>query len=288
MTLKKKISRREFIQLSSLATAGLVAAACAGAGEQVAEQVEEQAEEAAPEVVAETEEEAVEAAPPAGKYNEAPMLADLVARGELPPVDERLPNNPLVVETLEGIGNYGGTVRRGFKGVSDRWGPTKMQNESLTWYNPDLTVRPNLAESWEINEDASEWTFHLREGMKWSDGQPLDSESFRWWYENVLLNETLTPVPPGNHSTGSPSVLMQMEFPDQHTVKMIFAHPNPLYANVVTRNPGCGTDLTPGHYLQQFHIDLTDDPATLEQQVSEAGFETWDQFFVDRTAAGGI
>lgn len=281
MTLKKKISRREFIQLSSLATAGLVVAACAGTQEQVAEQVEEQVEEKAVEVVAETKEEVKEVTPP-GKYNEAPMLAELVQAGQLPPVDERLPKNPLVVDTLEGIGNYGGTVRRGFRGVSDRWGPTKMQNEALTWYNPDLTVRPNMAESWELSEDASEWTFHLREGLKWSDGQPLDSESFKWWYENVLLNETLTPAPPGNWSTGAPPVLMEMEFPDQHTIKMNFAQPNPLFLFVTTRNPNCGTDLTPGHYLKQFHIDLTDDPAAVEQQVVEAGFETWDQLFVDR------
>jgi len=43
------------------------------------------------------------------QYNEAPMLAEKVAKGELPPVEERLPENPLVIEPVEGIGQYGGT-----------------------------------------------------------------------------------------------------------------------------------------------------------------------------------
>ena len=46
-------------------------------------------------------------------YNEAPMLADMVAAGDLPPVEERLPDNPLVLEPFEEIGTYGGTLRRG-------------------------------------------------------------------------------------------------------------------------------------------------------------------------------
>ena len=44
-------------------------------------------------------------------YNEAPMLAAMVRAGELPPVDERLPSNPKVVEPYDSIGQYGGTLR---------------------------------------------------------------------------------------------------------------------------------------------------------------------------------
>ena len=62
------------------------------------------------------------------------------------------------------IGKYGGTIRRGFKGVSDRWGPTKHIDRCLVWFDKDLVMQPRLAESWEFNADASEWTFHLREG----------------------------------------------------------------------------------------------------------------------------
>ena len=46
-----------------------------------------------------------------GAYHEAPMLAAMVKAGQLPPVDERLPSNPKVVEPYDSIGQYGGTLR---------------------------------------------------------------------------------------------------------------------------------------------------------------------------------
>jgi peptide/nickel transport system substrate-binding protein len=134
---------------------------------------------------------------------EAPMLAELVQAGTLPPLAERLPESPCVCPMMEMTGKYGGIIRRGFKGVSDRWGPTKVKSECLAWFNADLSVRPNIAESWAMNEEASEWTWTLRKGTKWSDGHPFTSEDFQWWYEHQILNETLTPSPP---YTGPPVV----------------------------------------------------------------------------------
>ena len=52
-----------------------------------------------------------EMAEPMGKYRESPMLAAMVAAGELPPVDERLPVNPFVRQVEEEIGEYSGTMR---------------------------------------------------------------------------------------------------------------------------------------------------------------------------------
>ena len=44
-------------------------------------------------------------------FREAPSLASRVARGELPPLRQRLPRDPYVIEPAEGIGQYGGTLR---------------------------------------------------------------------------------------------------------------------------------------------------------------------------------
>ena len=44
-------------------------------------------------------------------FRQSPVLDELVAAGELPPVEERLPDDPIVVEPLDGIGTYGGTAR---------------------------------------------------------------------------------------------------------------------------------------------------------------------------------
>ena len=52
-------------------------------------------------------------------YSEAPALAALVAAGELPPVEERLPANPLVVEPIDSVGVYGGIWNRAWRGIND-------------------------------------------------------------------------------------------------------------------------------------------------------------------------
>ena len=268
----QSISRREFMRVSGVAAAGAVAVAC-GAGGEPAPMEEAPADTAA---------ESSEAAPatPASQYSEAPMLAEMVAAGDLPPVDERLPVNPMVMPVAESNGNYGGTFRRGFKGVSDRWGPTKMQDRGLSWYDQNLNMQPRMAESWEINDDASEWTFHLREGMSWSDGTPFTTEAIRWWWEEDETNTTISPSIGGTWVSGPERTPMELEIVDDTTVTFKFPLPNPLYVYRLgrqTRNL-----YLPGHYLKQFHMDLTDDQDKLQGQVEEAGFNSWEEYYTDR------
>jgi len=264
------LSRRDFIRASAVAGAASLAAACA----------QPAATPEAPPVAAPTTP-PTEPSPPTGvaRYSEAPMLAEMVAKGELPSVEERLPENPVVWPVFESIGKYGGTMRRGFKGVSDRWGPTKLTRRRLNWYNPDLTVRCDLAEGWEINEDASVWTFHLRKGGKWSDGEPFTSKDFRYYYEDVLLNTDITPAIGSDWKAGSGAdeKVVELETPDDFTVVFKFVAPKPLLHYVM----GNATPFAPGQYMQQFHAKYAD-PAVLNKQAQSAGFETWVQYYQDR------
>ena len=268
---RRVVSRRQFIQLSALTATSIALAACATGGAPAAEAP------AAAEAATPTAASAAAAAP--SQYNEAPMLAELVAQGQLPPVDQRLPTNPTVIEVVERTGNYGGTMRRAFKGVSDRWGPTKVQDGSLIRYDLALAKHPDLIDSWEINEDATACTLHLREGVKWSDGTAFDSSAFTWWAEHVLNNATLTLAPPVNFSTGNPRANMTVEAPDNYTVQFTFANPKPLFIDFMSRDQ----PFTPGHYMEQFHMDLTADKSGLEAKIKEAGFESWDQYYTDRS-----
>ena len=54
-------------------------------------------------------------------FKEAPQLAELVKAGKLPPVQERVSQDPLVIKPVHEIGKYGGTWRRGFSGPADFW-----------------------------------------------------------------------------------------------------------------------------------------------------------------------
>ena len=300
MTQKRKITRRQFLQVSTIATVGAVSAACAGAEpteappqEAPAEEVKEEApaeptEAPAEEVKEEAPAEPTEApaeAPAAAGGGEAPMLADLVASGELPPVAERLPKNPAVTPVNDGIGNYGGTIRRGFRGVSDRWGPTKMNDHFYAWFDKDLNLIPHLAESWETNDDASEWTFHLREGTKWSDGVEFTTDDLVWWYENVMLNTDLFPSVYNKWTTGIEKDPMELEAVDKYTFKMKFVQGYPLLIYELTRGVGMESfgvgNTVPSHYMKQFHIDFGDAEA-IQAAATEAGFETWVEYYQDQ------
>jgi peptide/nickel transport system substrate-binding protein len=290
------ISRREFIRLSAVITAGAGLAACAGEAPPpvVAPTSPAAPPTTAPAAAAATTAPAAGAATAApaaaattapaaaapGKYTEAPMLADLVKAGKLPPVDQRLPKNPVVLDGIEGVGKYGGTIRRGYSGVSDYFGPNKVQQVSLVWYKDDLTIRPDLAESWKVSDDAKQWTFKLREGLKWSDGKDFTTDDFKWWYDNVLKNEKLTNLQYTGHAswvTGKDRTVMKAEFPDKLTAVFTFADANPLFLFQVTR----GQPFAPTEHMKQFHIDFAD-KAKLEADTKAAGFDTWDKFFDDR------
>ncbi len=274
------MSRREFLRISSLAAAGTIAAAC------VQPVTTPEAPQPAPPTAAATTAAPAPTQPPAtpapavARFQEAPTLAALVQGGALPPVDERLPENPDVCPMLEGAGKYGGIMRRAFKGVSDYWGPSKTVGNNLTWFNFDLSVRASLAESWETSADGASWTFHLRRGTRWSDGVPFTSADFVWYWDHVLKNADLTKSPPAGWSTGSPRVLAELETPDDDTVVFRFAHPNPLFAYQVIGHVTQG--FVPGHYMAQFHIDTADDKAALLAKVQAAGFQTWDQLYLDQ------
>ena len=103
---------------------------------------------------------------------ESPILAELVAEGELPPVEERVGPEPLVLQGVDGIGNYGGTWMRAATSPGDvgviGW---RLAGATLLRWSPmGNPVVPHIAKGWEVNDDNTEWTFHLRRGMRWSDG----------------------------------------------------------------------------------------------------------------------
>ncbi|MBV7332273.1 ABC transporter substrate-binding protein [Chloroflexi bacterium TSY] len=269
-----QISRREFIQLSAFATAGTVLAACGG-GAPAAE---------APAEAADTEASSAEAEAPAGPpgtYNEAPMLAEMVQNGELPPVDERLPGNPLVLEGLDGTGNYGGLWRAGFRGQADHFAIRQVTIRGLLSVNQELTVNPMVAESWEVSDDATQYTFHLREGMKWSDGEPFTSADFVYWFEEEIKNETLPPTFPGwlTSPVDGEDVPVELSAPDATTVVFKFGGPNALFhmeGGIILDVP-----VRPAHYMKQFHPDHTEDTAALDQAIADANLDSWTELYAD-------
>jgi peptide/nickel transport system substrate-binding protein len=223
------------------------------------------------------------------QYQEAPVLAARVAAGELPPVEERLPQEPFVVGpgvllSMESLpdwepGQYGGTLRSAH--FRPDWNPDifVMINEPLL-SAPDLGVdgiRGNVLKDFEVNEDNTEFIFYMREGMKWSDGEPVTTEDVRFVYEDIYLNEKLSPTFPrrfrtGFSATGEP---MTLEVIDDYTFKITYPEPyGGFLRNLVIEGWNGYTELIrPAHYLKQFHINYTTleelEPLLREQNLTD-------------------
>src|SRR5687767_10163065 len=103
-------------------------------------------------------------------FKEAPQLAELVKAGKLPPVAERIGQDPLVVKPLREIGKYGGTLRRGFTGPGDKFNGRRFAgiDNVLYWDYSATKIVPNIARAWEEQDSGRTLLIHLRRGMRWS------------------------------------------------------------------------------------------------------------------------
>ena len=107
------------------------------------------------------------------------MLAARVAAGQLPPVEERIPFDPVVQEMLaDGVGRYGGTlqVSESIGFMNHRGGELTTQMLDiylLTMQQETLEIVPNIAAGYAVADDGLTVTLELRPGTKWSNGDPF-------------------------------------------------------------------------------------------------------------------
>ena len=205
-------------------------------------------------------------------FNEAPMLADMVAAGDLPPVEDRLPDRSdiMVVQPRESIGSYGGEL------TFNATNPTSFGNTGFTAWDQHLTgfstnwetIFPEIAKSVELSDDLTVATVSLRRGMNWSDGIPVTADDVMFWYEDIMLHPDLPNMPNALSPGGTPIVIAKV---DDFTVTFTAAQANPAFPIVVARSSQ-GFPLAPRHYLKQWHADYND---TAQALADSEGFDTW-------------
>jgi peptide/nickel transport system substrate-binding protein len=211
----------------------------------------------------------------AQQYHEAPDLAAMVAAGTLPPVEKRLPDQPEVIKPYKELGTYGGVIRFGLRGSSDHNHILRLVGpQGLVRWDPGFsTVVPNLAESYEVNEEATEFTFHLRAGLKWSDGQPFNADDVLFNVNDLILNTDFAPTPPRYTAAGEP---MWVEKIDDLTVRFTFPAPAGGFLYDLAMPLGQHPVLYAKHYCQQFHPAYNPDVQAL---VAESGTADWQSLF---------
>src|SRR5476649_2816308 len=163
------------------------------------------------------------------KFGEAPALAELVKAGKLPPVEQRIPQEPMVLKPLRSVGKYGGTWRRGFLGPGDSENGNRVRSADklLFWDVTGTKIMPSVAKGWEQTQDGKKTTIFLRKGMKWSDGAPFTADDFVFWYKDMYQNKDLIKSPAPEFSAGGkPGRLVKV---DETTVAFEFDEPHFLF-----------------------------------------------------------
>lgn len=203
---------------------------------------------------------------------EAPELAQHVEAGKLPPLAERLPKVPVVIPPVEQIGRYGGKWRTAVLGPADAaWLDQLLSEPMVRWSQNVNELLPNVAESFEGDPTGAVYTFKLREGMRWSDGEPFTADDVVFAQNDVYNNTELSVV--GETKVTATKV-------DDLTVKLTLSQPDSLYLET-----GLGSGLVnkPKHYLEKFHKKYNPD---IDDLVKKEGTSDWVELFGRK--GGGI
>ncbi len=208
-------------------------------------------------------------------FSEAPSLSELVKEGKLPPVEKRLPDEPLVYEVPQ-IGKYGGELRSACIGPNAYSDIEDMREFYLFRTDPFCTkIYPEIARKYEFSEDMKTLTIYLREGMKWSDGEPFTVDDILFWWEDEVLNDELYPVKPTIWMPGGE--LAEFEKIDDYTLQIHFAVPyRPILGYIAYFGTLQSIFFDPAHYLKKWHIKYNPDANEL---AKEEGFDYWYQAF---------
>jgi ABC-type dipeptide/oligopeptide/nickel transport system permease component/ABC-type transport system substrate-binding protein len=200
-----------------------------------------------------------------GIGDEPPLLAPLVDDGELPPLADRLPDEPLVLRGVEGVGRYGGTLLRAATSPGDvnviSW--RLSYAAPVRWTAGGDDIVPHVAKSLTTDDGGRTWTFTLRDGHRWSDGHPLTSGDVLYWWNHEILDDTLGGEPPHWILNGGEVPTFERVSDTIYTVR--YETPNNLFREMVA-SFGHQMFNSPKQYKEPFHPTLGDPEVIAEQQ----------------------
>lgn len=201
---------------------------------------------------------------------QSPALQQQVDSGELPPLEERLPAEPLVVEPVDAIGQYGDEIsfvsRVGSSATTRR---TVSYQHLVKWDREFSKWIPNVAKNVIISDDSSSFIFELREGMRWSDGELFTADDIVFWYNELILNEDMfSSVPDWLRIGDEPATVTKV---DDLAVEFRFSESNGFFLQNVASVGGYGPTSAPEHHIRQFMPEYNENS---DQLAEERGYES--------------
>jgi peptide/nickel transport system substrate-binding protein len=206
-------------------------------------------------------------------FTENPLFAADVAAGKLPPVAERLPEQPLIELPYEACGTYGGTIegssRSAESGSADI---LSWRQVALVQIADDLvTIVPNVARSWKWNDTYTAITFELRKGHKWSDGSPFGVDDVVFYFEDIVNNKDVSPEPTKEWGLNAKAKKVD----DTH-VEISFDQPFPGLLSYMATSGSYFTPFAPRHYFEKLHGAYN---ANADAEAKAAGYDDWTKRF---------
>ncbi|MFL5109203.1 MAG: ABC transporter substrate-binding protein [Microvirga sp.] len=210
----------------------------------------------------------------AQSYVETPLFAERVGKGELPPIAQRLPKEPMVVDLAakgRSVGRPGGEVTSLVARGRDIRYMSVQSYARLVGYTEKLALEPDILAKLENDNDQT-FTFRLRDGHRWSDGHPFTTDDFRYYWEDVAHNPEISPagIPEFMMLDGKPP---RFEILDERTVRYSWDKPNPRFLSQLAgpRDPFL---YRPAHYLKQFHTKYAN-KGKLEEAAKKQKLKSW-------------
>jgi len=188
--------------------------------------------------------------------------------GELPPVEERIPEEALVVVPYEAIGTYGGV------GHFMSYGPESGDSGFLSVKHVNLvrflddgeTIVPWVAKDYEVSDDYQTITFWLREGHKWSDGAPFTADDIVFWWDEIMLNKELFPNVPSQWVFGGEPMEIEKVSETEFKIHLASASADSLL-NWMGRT--WIQMWAPKHAFEQYHPAYNPD---IREEIKEEGY----------------
>ena len=204
--------------------------------------------------------------------NESPLLAELVALGELPPVEERVGEEPVVLKGVDGIGKYGGTwytANTSFRRIAGMLEDVMCGPNLLRWSPMGYPLVPHIAKAIEASDGDREYVIHLRKGMRWSDGHPYTADDILFFVEREAY-EPEVGAPPAQNLLLYRGGKAEVEKLDNFRVRVRFDAPNGVFRERLATWRGLPWCNTPAHYLTQYH-PVDGNPEVIEAAMKAYG-----------------
>ncbi len=195
---------------------------------------------------------------------ESSLLKKLVEQSKLPPVEHRVGPEPAVFKSIDDTGQYGGSWLRVATSTSqiDGFLNYTIRGSALVRYSPNgYPIVPGLAKSYDVNDDNTVFTFHLRKGVRWSDGQPFTADDILFWWqywaqwEDSQTHDKIGYIPETMKVKGLVGDVRKI---DDYTIQYSFPKTNAIFLEYMASARGVLYTALPAHYLKQYHPAFAD------------------------------